>query len=370
MTLDEWSGLNATADAPGNDHSDSVLTVRCCSPWGCVTMPFQMSEAVFQVAYDGEAVVNGSIDVRLLAPALLSLGELVKSSNEILNGDSGTTSLRVSSDFQTGSFEVSLILSHTLVEAVKTLFSDNPGIDAAGLFAAIFGAAKYTGKAIQGLLKLYKALKGEKPITTLIDQSTHNTIFVMGNGNEVEVEGSTAQLYASDRIQRQIDDMARPISEQRLNYLEVKKDEIVLDRLERTDLPQRLLEPGSTSDSAIFESATGPVPREILLKVTKPNFEGGRWSFSDGQSKFGAEIADVGFMQKVEGREEGFFAGDMLRALMKTSQKIAKGGKLETTHTIERVIEHIHAPRAQSLLSSTLEAPKLKENKDLPPSRE
>jgi hypothetical protein len=333
-----------------------------------------MSQATFEIAYDGEGIENGAIDVRVLAPALLSLGELVKSSNEILNGDSATTTLRVASDFQTGSFEVSLILNHTLVEAVKTLFSsNNQGVDAAGLFTAIFGAAKYSGEAIQGLLKLYKALKGEKPTTTLIDQSTHNTIFVMGNGNEVQVEGSTARLYSNERIQKQLDDIARPISERNLDYLEVKKDDEIVDRLDRGDLPQRLLEPGSFSTSETDGTSSDDAPpRELLVKVTKPNFEGGRWSFSDGRSKFGAEIADENFKDKVNRCEEGFFAGDMLRVLMKTSQKVTKGNKLDTTYTIERVLEHIHAPRPQSLLPSSSEAPpsNTDEQETFPPSQE
>jgi len=86
-----------------------------------------MSQETFQVAYDGESVVNGSMDVYVLAPALLSLGELVKVTNEVLNGNSATASLRVESDFRTGSFEVSLILSHTLLESVKGLFLISPG---------------------------------------------------------------------------------------------------------------------------------------------------------------------------------------------------------------------------------------------------
>jgi hypothetical protein len=315
-----------------------------------------MSEATFQVAYDGEGIVSGTIDVRVLAPALLSLGELVKSSNQILNGDSATTSLRVTSDFQSGSFEVSLLLTQNFLETVKTLFP-REAVDAAGLFAAIFGAAKYTGPAIQGLLNLYKLLKGEKPRATLADQSSRTTIFVMGSGNEVHVEKSTAQLYADDRIMGHVDQVVRPISERALDSLEVKKGREVIDRLERDDLPQRLLEPWPATFDDTGAAKLDAPPREVLLRITKPNFEGGRWSFTDGQAKFGAEITDEAFNEKVKRREEGFFAGDTLHALMRTTQRIVKDNKLEVSHTVERVIEHMHAPRQENLLRADEEGP-------------
>ncbi|MGB7549604.1 MAG: hypothetical protein WBM14_17845 [Terracidiphilus sp.] len=309
-----------------------------------------MSEAKFQVAYDGPGVVNGSMDVRVLAPALLALGDLISASNEALNGDTATASLRVESDFKDGSFEVSLLLSHTLIETVKNLFSENPAAGALGLFTAIFGTTKAATGAIEGLFKLYKALHGEKPKTAIIDQSTHTTIFVIGDGNEVRADETTARLYADDRILQRLDQVVRPVSERQIDYLEVRKEEEVVDRVERTDLPQRLIEP--QGPGLIEAPETSPDPaREILLQVTKPNFDGGRWSFFDGANKFGADIEDEAFNEKVKRREEGFFEGDTLRVMLRTAQRVSKDGKLEATHTIERVIEHRHAPREQNLLS-------------------
>jgi hypothetical protein len=78
--------------------------------------------------------------------------------------------------------------------------------------------------------------------------------------------------------------------------------------------------------------------------VTKPALEGGRWGFSDGKSKFGASIEDALFIQKVALRQEGFFAGDTLRVLLRTSQKIVKDNKMEVSYIVEHVIKHTHAP--------------------------
>ena len=331
-----------------------------------------MSKETFQVAYDGEGVVNGSMDVRLLAPALLALGELVKSANTVLNGESANTSLRVESDFKTGSFEISLILDQTLLETVKNLFTPDNIVGAAALFTAIFGAAKPTGKAIEGLLKLYKALHGEKPKTTLIDQSTHNSIFVLGNGNEVLVGENTAKLYTDEPTMKYIDQVVRPVSEKNIDYLEVKKQSEVIDRIVISDLPKRLTEPEEFREIEIADGAKLNSTREVLLRITKPALEGGRWGFSDGKTKFGASIDDESFNQKVARRQEGFYAGDTLHVLLRTSQKIVKDNKMEVSYAVERVITHTHAPQDQPLFLSSPEDPQLTEGekKALPPSKE
>ena len=44
-----------------------------------------MAEIEFHIAYDGPALVDGRMDVRDLAPALIALGELFQEANGMIN---------------------------------------------------------------------------------------------------------------------------------------------------------------------------------------------------------------------------------------------------------------------------------------------
>src|ERR1017187_4910044 len=153
-----------------------------------------MSREFFQVAYTGEEFADGSMDVYELAPALLALGELVKVSNDILNGESAKSSLRVESEFKTGSFEISLVVDQSLIETAKTLFGGGGALDATHLVEAIFGTVTAATGMIIGILKVYKVLKGEKGRKIVHDSSTNTTIIVKGDGNTVNVDTNSAAV--------------------------------------------------------------------------------------------------------------------------------------------------------------------------------
>ena len=72
------------------------------------------SSAGFMLTYSGEAVEQGEMDVRLLAPALLSLGQLFDRANEISNAKESVVNLRVRATSR-GSFGVELDIVQSVV---------------------------------------------------------------------------------------------------------------------------------------------------------------------------------------------------------------------------------------------------------------
>jgi hypothetical protein len=122
--------------------------------------------------------------------------------------------------------------------------------------------------------------------------------------------------------------------------LKVSKNGTVLDEITKADLPPRLSAPENQQESGDHVLTNS---REALVKVVTANFEDGKWKFSDGSSKFSATIADPVFQQKLANRQEGFYKGDVLRVVLRSTQTEKKGGKIQTNHIIQEVLEHRQA---------------------------
>jgi hypothetical protein len=309
-----------------------------------------MSQDIFQLLYEGADVQQGSMDIYDLAPALLSVSDLVREVNRFLNAERATVSVQVRSDFRRGSFEISLILDQTFVEQAKQILFGDGVIEAKGLVELIFGhpgslvtgVTAVTG-AVMGIIKLYKLLHGQKPSPGSVKFDKSTTII-----QNISVEAKTAQLYLNDPIRYQIDRIVRPLGKDGIDAIEVRKDSEVIDRLEKSDIPRRVLQSAKEIASADVLSDT----REALLKVIKVDFEEGAWRFSDGTAKFGARINDAVFQEKLDKREVGFYKGDVLRVRLETVQTLQPSGKLKTDYSIEEVLDHQPEPTQRRLPNS------------------
>ena len=319
-----------------------------------------MSQDRFQLVYDGDDVRQGSMDVYDLAPALLSVGDLVRETNRFLNQDRANVSVQVRSDFQRGSFEIFLAVDQNIIEqARQALFGGNL-VDAQGLINLIFGhpvsvlgGTTAATAALMGVIKLYKMLKGQKPRPVEILIQDNSTTIIQ----DIKVNSETAQLYLNDAIRSRVDRVVQPITKQGIDSLEVRKGKEVIDRIEKPDVPDHVYKASRESRTSEVLSDT----REALLKVTKANFEKGKWGFSDGTAKFGADVNDADFQRKLDNREIGFYKGDVLRVLLKTTQTAQPTGNFRTQYTIERVLEH-RALAIQSEMTLPL-------SKTLPPKK-
>jgi hypothetical protein len=306
-----------------------------------------MSRAQYQLAYNGPALRSGAMDVNELASSLLAVGDLLQEANRQLNGDRAKVSVRVKSDFQRGSFDVSLLLDQSLIEHAKNLLFPTTGV--AALLVLVFGTEirkKGLIGAADSVLDLWKKLKGEKPKTVIEDPERRVTIVVTGDGNQINVSPKAALLYQSDKVRSSLAKTIQPVAEPGISSLSILKGDKVVGQVNKADMPVLTgdsIEPGMTQTGKVFENT-----REVVLRVTRANFDEGKWGFSDGNANFSAEIEDEAFLKELDARERGFYKGDVMVVQLTTTQIVKSDTSIQTSYTITKVLQHIHSPKQES----------------------
>jgi hypothetical protein len=243
------------------------------------------------------------------------------------------------------------MLDQGIIEQAKQVLFGGAVIDAKGLVDLIFGhpevslVAGITSAtvAITGVVKLYKLLKGQKPKQDSVRIEDNSVTIIQ----DIHVEAKTAQLYMNDAIRERIDRVVRPLAKEGIDTLEVRKGKELIERIQKSEVPERVYESSREGRTAEVLSDT----REALLKVIKVNFaeKKGRWTFSDGTAQFGADVNDAAFQWKLDNREIGFYKGDVLRVMLKTIQTAQPSGTFKTKYSIEQVLEHRPLPTQRQL---------------------
>jgi hypothetical protein len=300
-----------------------------------------MSEVTFQLAYDGESVRNGSMDVADLAPALLAVGELITEANRILNEDRASVAVRVESDFKKSSFEISLIVDQGVIDQAKAILTGHGITNADALLHILFGGTSVA--AITGLIKIFKALKGEKPKEiTIINNNNNTTIIETASGNMLSgVDRSSAALYGDDSVRETLGKVVKPLDRPGIDTLVIRKNKEVLERVSKDEAPYFHPQPipDRADDPPVVDDT-----RVRVLEIVRLAFRKGIKSrFSDGTVEFEADVTDDVFLKQIE-RGESFAKGDALRVYLRQKTWRDRDGKLRSEYEVAEVVEHLKRP--------------------------
>ncbi|MDP3875871.1 MAG: hypothetical protein Q8Q50_02710 [Methylobacter sp.] len=296
-----------------------------------------MSNAHFQIVYDGPALDLHEMDVNDLAPALLAIGGLMEAVGNVLQGDKFKITVSVKGSFKTGCFGVDMV-AHAKNIIVDAMDVFNHGSTSAVLNAAgIIGLVNWGGGTLIGFLRWAKNRKVSK--TEIMDDGI---VRVFIDNEHYDIEQQALEMLKNFKIRKAFEALIHaPLTREGIDSFSILSAENPTQPILHID-----------SSEALYFIAPAPADEEIndhttivSLQVVNASFaEGNKWRFSDGSNTFFADILDEGFISRVQSSEEVFAKNDILKVKLRISQWLTSRG-MRTDYIIQEVIEHRLAHR-------------------------
>lgn len=282
----------------------------------------------FKIVYDGVGLRDHLMDVRDLAPALLSASQLIDRANFLMNGDRATIKLEVRA-LDSGSFEIWLEMSQSLYEQAAQFLTGDFVTSALNLKELIFGGGI-------SLWVLYKFLKGKKP--DKLEKLDPESIRITIDGQSQVFPLKLLRLYEDMAIRQAVEDMLQPLEKSGIDSFVVRSNDTEIASATKEERVYFSSYPEGYTDNLLSDREYEGVFAIISLAFKDDN----KWRLSDGLATFNASIGDKNFLERVDARKEAFYKGDLLRCRIRTRQWDTDKG-LKTEHEVIEVLEHIQS---------------------------
>lgn len=162
--------------------------------------------------YDGNALSDHKMDVSILAPALISFGDLFKEANKLVNGNKTKVKVLVNADIEANCVTLSLEVVQSTWEAAKTLLKDDDIASAKDLieWVMIVGGS---GLSLFAFLAWLQDKK-EKAQTIIKTENQDGTVVlnIQGNDNQVTISNTVYKLSQEKKIIKAAQGVVRPVA--------------------------------------------------------------------------------------------------------------------------------------------------------------
>lgn len=291
------------------------------------------------IAYDGEALNDGTMDVKELAPALLAIGDLINECNKVLNGKEEKIQIKVKADFRKGSFQTTIVIVKSLLDQL-TLTSGS----AFELKDIIELIGFYGG----GLILLIKAVQGRIIKKAKQKEDGNIELIFEDNSSPVSANINVYNIYTNVLVQDAINRMVKPLKQDGISGFYTSLDGTHLTNIAKNEVDY-FNAPNITAQEKEDELISEFEYIGAFNVVTAQFEDGYKWRLSNGQDKISAALTDSEFSKKIEKDDVSISKEDILKARIKTAQWKKPDGSLRTENEIVEVLEHIKADKYDQL---------------------
>jgi hypothetical protein len=283
----------------------------------------------FSMRYDGPDLVDHAISINDLAPALISLGDLLNEANRILNHGAPKLSIKVKA-FQEGSFTVDILVNQTLLEQAKDLLTGKTVSSVANV-CSVLGIG-----GISGIIYLIQWLRGNPP-KKAVQQSPSTVEIINIENNVITISNDVYTVYRSPLARKALYNIVKPAESEGITSVEFFADDGQPVKVLANEVP--FFHP-DCHDEELKETE-----REVYVNVENAWLSGQekrKWKFREGQdgAAWNAEMEDLEFIDKLTSGTISLSGADTLRVLLKQTQ-YNSGGAVKSNYIVLKVLEHI-----------------------------
>lgn len=298
--------------------------------WRMETVTEELSRISSIVRYDGPVLADHSMDVSDLAPALLSLSEIVKIANLKVNGDRSETRIVVRSAEQ-NCFQIYVDVVQTVGEYVTTLVSNEP-VSTAKEIAEWIGIVSKATKYIVpvtigvGVFGIYKWIARQKrPMNSLDIKTNGSNVEIRNNRNNgnVVVDARTFNLVIDPAVLGHAKKILEPLTRDGYDKLNFEHDREIVNEFFKEDARDICrMSPSSLETSR----NTRAYEVKRLLQIKKADLLGNsKWEFILN-NVIHVKIEDEDWMAKLHDGSIAIQSGCYLDVIMRIEIEVDDNG--------------------------------------------
>lgn len=274
-----------------------------------------------ELVFDGDAVREGTIEARVLGAALSAYSEAFTRANFLVNGRNSEADVLVDAKFESGSFDVPLLLVQSYQQAQGIIGELKNALE----LAVILGFVHNPGS----LIELLKFLKGEPPERVT---PVENGVQYERSGEKKTVPKLTDTLYYDPSVRKALANGAKALEHPGIASISFQREgneTVVINKDEAAAF--------KADDFELEAETPHKGERDAVLTISKLSFkEGTKWSFFEDGASLAARIDDEEFFRKVHDRKLKFADGDRLSVHLKW-QLQERNGRLVADNVITKV---------------------------------